>query len=179
MDRLSLRAWLAVLLVGSAFLFFVGIYLERGVVAVEPLAAAEPSSQPEASPAEGGGETGHSEAPAASAETAGETVEQHAVEARPFGIDMESPLPVGAAIVVSVLLAGAVLQMKAPIVGVAIVLFAVIIALFDLLEVSFQLGAARPGLALIASVLVVMHVMIGLIAVRLFQQERGGQMAAR
>lgn len=165
------------LLVGSALLFFVGIYLERGDVAVEPLAASAPSSPPEVSPAEDGGEAGHSDGPAASAETPGETVEQHAGEARPFGIDLESPLPVGAAIVISLLLAGAVLLVKAPIVSVTIVVFALIFAAFDLLEVSHQLGSSRPGLALIAVVLVVLHVVLGLIALRLLGRRRGGQLA--
>jgi hypothetical protein len=182
MDRLSLRAWLATLLVGSALLFFVGIYLERGGSAPERPVASAPSSQPEASNGEGGGEgaeAGHSDAPAASAGATGETAGEHAAEARPFGIDVESPLLVDSVIVISLLLALAVLRTTTPFVPVAIVGFAVIFALFDALEVSFQLGASRPGLALIAALLIALHVVTGLIALRLVRRQRGGPLATR
>jgi hypothetical protein len=181
MDRLSLRAWLAMLLVGSALLFFVGIYLERGVSAPERPAASAPSSQPEALTVEGGGEgaeAGHSEAPAASAAPAGETAGEHAAEGRPFGIDVESPLLVGGVIAISLLLALAVLLTTRPLVPVAILGFAVIFALFDALEVSFQLGALRSGLALIAMILIALHVVTGLLALRLVQRQRGGRLGA-
>ena len=182
MDRLSLRAWLAMLLVGSALLFFVGINLERGVSAPERPVASAPSSQPEPPNAAGvaeGAEAGHSDAPAASAEAAGETAGEHAAEARPFGIDVESPLLVGGVIVISLLLALAVLRTTTPFVPVAILGFAVIFALFDALEVSFQVGASRTGLALIAALLIPLHVVTGLIALRLVWRPRGGPLATR
>ena len=176
-DRLSLRAWLAILLVASALLFFVGIYLERGLTpAPEIPVAAVPSSHPEASPAEGGGEAGeagHSESPAASAEAAGETTAEHAAEARPFGIDLESPILVGGAIVISLVLASAVVRSANPLVPMAVLGFAVLFTLFDVLEVSHQLGASRTGLALIAAILAVLHVAIGWLALRLIRQARG------
>lgn len=180
MDRLSLRAWLAVLLVGSALLFFVGIYLEREVSAPERPVATTPSSQPDASQAEGAGEgaeAGHSDAPVASVEAAGETAGEHAAEARPFGIDVESPLLVGAVIVISLVLALAVLRISTPLVPVSIAVFAAIFALFDALEVSFQLATSRSGLALIAVVLIALHVVTGLIALRLVRRQRAGQLA--
>ena len=180
-DRLSLRAWLAILLVASALLFFAGIYLERATVANETPAAVVPSSQPEASPVEGGGEAGeagHSEAPAASVEAAGETATEHAAEARPFGIDLESPLLVGGAIVVSLILAFAVLRTTHPLVMMVIIGFALLFTLFDVLEVSHQLGAARSGLALIAAMLAVLHVVTALLALRLVTQARGARLAS-
>lgn len=175
-DRLSLRAWLAILLVASALLFFAGIYLERGAVATETPAAVVPSSQPQASPAEGGGEAGevgHSEAPAASAETGGETATEHAAEARPFGIDLESPLLVGGAIVISLVLAFAVLRTTNTLVPMAIIGFALLFTLFDSLEVSHQLGASRSGLTLIAAILAVLHVVTALLALRLVRPTQG------
>jgi len=171
--RLSLRAWLAILLVASALLFFAGIYLERSTVATEAPAAVVPSSQPEASSAEGGGEAGeagHSEAPLASAGGAAETATEHAAEARPFGIDLESPLLVGGSIVISLVLAFAVLRTMSPLVPMAIIGFALLFTLFDVLEVSHQLGASRSGLAFIATVLAVLHVVTALLALRLVRQ---------
>lgn len=175
-DRLSLRAWLAVLLVASALLFFAGIYLERGTTATEVPATVVPSSQPEASPTEGGGEAGeagHSEAPAASAGAAGETATEHAAEARPFGIDLESPILVGSAIVISLVLAFAVLRTTSPLVPMAIAGFALLFVVFDLLEISHQVGASRGDLALIATILAVLHVITALLAVRLVRRSGG------
>jgi hypothetical protein len=181
-DRLSLRAWLSLLLATSALLFFVGIYLERGATAAETPTALVPSSQPVASPAERGsetGEAGHSEVPAASVGGAGETVTEHATEARPFGIDVESPILVGAAIVISLLLAAAVLRSTNPVVPIAIIGFAVLFGLFDALEVSHQVGASRGGLAVIAATLAVVHMAIALLALRLVRHAPEGWMGKR
>lgn len=178
--RLSLRAWLAASLVASALLFFAGIYLERGTTATETPVATVPSGNPEASPAEGGGESGeagHSDAPAASAGGAGETDAEHAAEARPFGIDLESPIPVGAAIVISLVLALAVLRMTYPLVPVAIAGFALLLMLFDLLEVNHQLGASRSGIALIAGILAALHLVTAWLALVLLRQTRGVPLA--
>jgi hypothetical protein len=171
------------LLVGSALLFFVGIYLERGIAAPStPAAAAAPSVPPEASHAETAGdvgEAGHSEAPAASSEGAGETAATHAAEVRPFGIDLESPLLVGSAIAISLVLAFAVLRTTAPVVPLLIVGFALVFAFLDALEVSYQLGASRIGLAVVAAVLVALHVIAGIVALRLLMQPGGAVPATK
>lgn len=179
-DRMSVRAWLAMLLVGSAVLFFIGIYIERGLASTpSPPAVAAPSPQAAASqPAEGeggeAGEAGHSAEPAASAEAAaGETGTEHNAEWRPFGIDLESPLPVGGAIVASLALAVAVLVLRSWVVGLAVLGFAVLFGFFDLLEVAHQLDVARSNLAAIAVVLLVVHVAAGLLAIRLLVTQRG------
>lgn len=167
-DRLSLRAWLAGLLVISAALFFLGIYLERRVTSPAPPVAVQPSPSGHAEGAGGeAGEAGHSEAPVASAGEAGETPAQHAAESWPFGIDLEAPLLVGGAIIVSLLLALAVIRTTAPIVLVAVVGFAVLFAVLDLVEVSHQLGVSRTGLAAIAIILLALHALAMAIAVRL------------
>lgn len=160
MDRLSLRAWLAILLAGSALLFLVGIYLERGVASPEAPVAGAPTSQPEASHAEGEGSE------------AGETSEEEAAELRPLGIDLESPLFVGGAVLVPLLLALAAIRTTNPFVPLAILGFASLFAVFDVLEVSYQLGASRIGLAMIAAVLAVLHVAAGLLAVGLIRGRR-------
>ena len=167
-DRLSLRAWLAGLLVISAALFFVGIYLERGVTSEAPPVAVQPSPSVHVD-GEGGeaGEAGRSEAPVGSGGGAGETPAEHAAESWPFGIDLEAPLLVGGAIIVSLLLAVAVLRTTAPIVLVAVVGFALLFAVLDLVEMSHQLGASRTGLAAIAITLLALHALAAAIAARL------------
>ena len=55
---------------------------------------------------------------------------------------------------------------------VAILVVAVLFALFDLLEVSYQLTASRPGLAVVAGLLVVLHAIAALIAMVLLNRTR-------
>ena len=173
-DRLSLRATLAPLLAGSAILFLVGISLERGALGSTPPGVVESSAHPASSaPAEGsGGEAGEvgNSAPATAAATGegtGETAGEHSAETWPLGVDLEAPILVGAVIVVSLVLAVAVVSMTSPLVPLAIVGFAVVFGLFDLLEVVHLVGQARTGLAAIALVLLVAHAAAGLIALRL------------
>ena len=176
-DRLSLRAWLAGLLVVTAALFAIGIYLERGVgTSSEPAAVAPtPSAHVEGS-GEGGGEAAEGAPTTAPAES-GETPEEHATESWPLGIDLESPLLVGGAILVSLALAFAVLRSSSLIVPMAIVAFSILFAVLDLLELSHQLGAARAGLAALAVLLAVLHIAAALIAVRLVMSDRRAAMA--
>lgn len=172
-DRLSLRAWLAVLLAISAALFFVGIYLERGVTSPVSPAAVLSSPSPDVEGANGEpGEAGHSAEPSPSASEAGESAAEHAAETWPFGIDLESPLLVGGAILVSLLLAAAILRTTTALVPIAIVGFSLLFGILDLLEVSHQLGASRAGLAVIAAILMALHGMAALIAVRLLARQR-------
>ena len=168
-DRSSLRAWLAGLLVISAALFAVGIYLERGVGTSSEPAATQP--EPSAHVEGAGGEAGEAAPTTAPAES-GETPAEHAAESWPFGIDLESPFLVGGAIVVSLVLAFAVLRSASPIVPVAIVGFSILFAVLDLLELSHQLGASRTGLAALAVLLAVLHVAAALIAARLVMNAR-------
>lgn len=102
--------------------------------------------------------------PAGSSGETGETAEERAAEARPFGLDLESPLFVGGAIVISLLLAAAVLRSTATSVSAAVAAFAGLFAAFDALELRSQLAASRTSLALIAALLLVLHVVAGLIA---------------
>ena len=187
-DRLSLRAMLALVLAGSAILFFVGIYLERGAIASTAPVVVQPSAQPASSaPVEGAsgeaGEAGHSpaaSAPAAGESTAtapegsGETAGEHASETWPFGLDLEAPLLVGGVIVVSIVLAVAIVATSTLIVPVAIVGFAVLFGLFDLLEVAHQVGRNQIGLAVIALVLLAAHAVVGVIALRLLRNRNPG-----
>ena len=178
-DRSSLRAALALLLAGSAIVFFVGIYLERGATVQSSPAAVEPSTQPVLSaPAEGtSGEAGEARqsaapAPATTGETTVESAGEHAAETWPLGIDLEAPFLVGGVVLLSLILALAVLRIAGPLVPLVIAGFAVVFALFDLLEVVHQVDQARTGLAAIALGLLAAHAAAGLVALRLVVRRR-------
>ena len=180
-DRLSPRAMLALLLAGSALLFFVGIYLERGALASIAPVVVQPSAEPAASaPVEGAsgeaGEVGHSPAAAAPAagESTGETAGEHATETWPLGLDLEAPPLVGGVIVVSIVLAVTIVATTSLIAPLAIVGFAVLFGLFDLLEVAHQVGRNQIGLAAIALVLLAAHAAAGRIALRLLRSRSPG-----
>jgi hypothetical protein len=169
---MSVRAWLAILLVSSAVLFFIGTTIERGTVTSSTPEGAAPSNQPVASQsAEGGsgeaGEIGHSAAPAASSEATGETAPEVSAEWRPLGIDLESPLPVGGAILASLVLALAILRLRSSLVPLAVIGFALVFAVFDVLEIVHQVDVARPSLVAIASTLLAIHVVAILLSIRL------------
>jgi FtsH-binding integral membrane protein len=172
-DRLSLRAWLAGLLVLSPALFLVGIALERRTTTDASPAAVQP--EPSAHVEGEGGESGegseaaHSAVPA----EANETPEQHAAEILPLGIDLESPLLVGGAILVSLVLAVAVLRSTNPLIPTAIVGFAVLFGVLDLLELAHQIGESNTGIALMAALIAVVHGVIAIIAIRLLMDARG------
>ncbi len=173
-DRSSLRAWLAGLLITTAALFAVGIYLERGVGASPGPAVIQP--EPSAHVEGAGGEAAEAAPTTAPAES-GETPAKHAAESWPLGIDLESPLLVGGAIIVSLGLAFAVLRSVNPVVPVAIVGLSVLFAVLDLLEVSHQVGVSRPGLAALSLLLAVLHAAAALIAARLVMNDRRAAIA--
>ena len=173
-DRISARAWLATVLVGGALLFFIGISIEQGATSPATPTAVTPSGESAASqPVEGGGSEAGEGATAkpegSSAAVSGETTPEAATEWRPFGINLESPMPVGGAILVSVLLAVAVIRLTSPMVPVAVIGFALVFLVFDGLEVAHQVEVAKPILAVIATVLVVLHLAAALLAVRLIR----------
>ncbi|MGH9212005.1 MAG: hypothetical protein ACRD2C_15175 [Acidimicrobiales bacterium] len=103
---------------------------------------------------------GHSEqgqaAEITAAERLGNTAEEGGEE-RVLGIDFESPLLVGAAVVVSVLLAGVLWPRPDRRLLVVITIAAGAFALLDTAEVVHQLNADRTGLASLAALIAVLH----------------------
>lgn len=89
----------------------------------------------------------------------------------------EPDAPTGLVIVVSLVLALAVVRTAGPLVPRAIAAFTVVVALFDLLEVVHQLGQTRTGLAAIAVVALATHVAAGFVAVRLLLNRRSAMSA--
>lgn len=158
---MSLRAWLAGVLTASALLFGAGIALERGLVGGSP-AASETS---EGSGEEVEGSEGGSDEGTEAAEGSGEEAE----ELRPFGLDLESPLFVGAAIFGALALAAGVLLTRSRYLLGLVAAFAVVFLLFDLAEVAFKMQASEVGLAIIAGMLVALHAAAALLAVSLLR----------
>lgn len=166
-DRPSLRAVLAALLVLSAALFAVGIVIERGATAdTHGGLAASPSTEGSHSESGESGSSGESAGhPASSAiPEAGSALGESGNDANVMGLDLESPLFVGAAFLISLGLAFAVLRTRSPLVLWAVVAFAVAFGLLDLREASHQLDEGRPVIATVAIALLIIHPAIAVIA---------------
>lgn len=139
---------IAILLIVAAGLFVIGVTAERD----EDTHSDEPTSgtgeHHEGSEADEGTETPTAE-PAES--EAGEN------EERVLGIDVESPLAIAAAVVVSVLLAGLVWRRPSPRLLVVIAVVAAAFAVLDIAEVVHQVDENRTGLALLAGIIATAH----------------------
>lgn len=158
---------IAALLAGAALLFVIGATLEAG----EDTHAGEPAAEA----------TAHRE-PNEAAETRGEAVERvegtesgapEAGEERVLGIDVESPLLVTAAVVVSLLLA--VLVWRRPDRRLLLVLaaLAAAFAVLDVAEVIHQVDGDRAGLAVLAAIIAAVHVAAAALAVEQTAAPRG------
>ena len=181
-DLGRLRAAMATLLVASALLFVVGIFIERGtgsvhtphLEATSPPAAQSPAPHVEGSgeSGENGGESGASHAPEASAaESAGEGVghtDTGSGEAI-LGIDPEAPALVALAIIVSLLAAFLVWRDGRRLVIAAAIVVALGFAALDVLELSHQAREGTALLVVIAGLVAIGHVLaagVGLTIVR-------------
>jgi hypothetical protein len=123
------------------------------------------------------GETGrHDEATESAEQIEAETAERPANEAEPaeeggeervLGLDLESPLLVTAAVVVSVLFAGLVWRRRDRSLLVAIAVFGAGFAVLDIAEIAHQLDEDRTGLALLAGLIAALHAATAVLAVHL------------
>jgi hypothetical protein len=159
-----MRGALVVLLVGSAILFLIGSTIERNHSNHEttPVAHAEGSG-------EGGEETSTEGA------TSGEThAEKHGeAGAKLLGVNTESLALSILAVVVSFLLAAAVwLQIWPRWVLVAVIVFGLVFAAGDAREVVHQLDESNNGLAVVASILIVLHLGVALLGALLLRPRR-------
>ena len=144
---MSIRAHhlIAALLVVAAVLFVIAVSAETGEDDHSDEAASETLEHRES------GEAAESE------DAESEEAESAADEERVVGIDVESPLLVSAAVVVSLLLAA--LAWRRPTRGV-LVLVAVVaaaFAVFDLAEIAHQLDEDNTGLVVLAAAVAVLH----------------------
>lgn len=155
----------AVLLVVSAALFAVGVAVERSQASSESPAAA-------AAEAPGHVESGSagSEASEASAEAPDEDTHTDDGGESILGINPESWGLVALGIAVSVLLAVAALTItgtsRRNLLFGAIALFGLVFAILDVGELIHQVGESRAGIAVLAAVLVVLHLLLSATALK-------------
>ena len=146
------------LLIVSAALFVIGVSVERGSenhevpVVSQNAAPAKPvdSDGGEGSSASG---AGHVDAPAAAQTT---SPQNESV----LGIDLENPWLVGAAVVGSLVLMGALLCFGYRVLPI-VVLFAIAAALFDVSEVLRQLQRNNTTVTLLAALVLLAHAAVG------------------
>ena len=147
------RALIVILLIGSAVLFVIGTTLERGESKHDEPAAATSS--------EASGEETEDE------EAAGEG------EERILGVDPDSPWAVALAVVASLALAAGVALIGSTPVLALTGLFALAFAAGDLRELVRQLDESNAGIAVIAAVLVVAHLLVAALAASLVRRRLG------
>jgi Flp pilus assembly protein TadB len=87
-------------------------------------------------------------------------------EERVLGIDVESPLLVTAAVIVSLLLAGLVWRRPHRQLLIVIAIVAAGFAVLDAAEIAHQLDEDRSGLALLAGVIMALHTAAAALAIR-------------
>lgn len=82
-----------------------------------------------------------------------------------LGIDLESPLPITTAVIVSLLLAGLVWRRPHPQLLIVIAVVAAAFAVLDAAEVAHQLGEDHTGLALLAGLIAALHAAAAALAI--------------
>jgi len=197
----TLRILVTLLLVASAALFAIGVAIERNSKHNEKHAAlgidyvlaadehvgesaahraAEQKHSKTAPPTEAGhapsdGRAGHREAGSESGHP-GESAAQLASEKqgeRVFGIDIESPALVIAAVAVSLLLAAALWLTGSVLAALALAGFALVAAIFDVREVFHQIDESRTNLTVIAAIVAALHLAVVTGALVLARRLRG------
>jgi hypothetical protein len=137
--------------------------------------SAAPAKRPSGNaPAEG--KPGHRESSTGSAHS-GESAAQLASEKkrgeRVFGIDIESPALVIAAVAVSVLLAAALWLTGSVLAPLALAGFALVAAIFDVREVFHQIDESRTNLTVIAAIVAALHLAVVAGALVLARRSQG------
>jgi hypothetical protein len=187
------RILTATLLLVSAAAFATGVALERSATTRErPAATREPShaeagtgttsAVPAATTAAGDADAGNEAAKSATelgaagesgqaaADTGVESRAAHAAEGSSeslVGVNPESTFLVVAAVLLSALLAVLVLTIGFPLVAATIAVAMLAFAVLDIREITHQLNESRPGLAIMAAVVALLHVLAGIAAVSL------------
>lgn len=153
------------LLVVSAALFATGALIEHnsGKTGERPGQAAQQREQDgPGEGSEGRAADGHDEQTEQNGQT-GSGVPEDAGQAdqeRLLGLPAESPLTVGGAVIVALLLAGAAWRRPIPVVIAATGLFAAAAAVFDIAETAHQINEGRGGIAALAALVAVLHLAI-------------------
>ena len=167
-----LRALLAVLLAGSAILFLIGSTIERSHRHQEEIGAAGTAR---ASTGEGSESSGEGSESQTHSDTGATETGYHESGARILGVDTESLALSIAAVVVSLLLAAAVVLergRRSKLVLLGVVGFGLVFAAGDARELVHQLDESNNGLAAVAAVLLALHLGISALAGLVLLRER-------
>jgi hypothetical protein len=155
-----LRAALVLLLVGSGLLFAIGSTIERHQQQTEPAAAGKPAGE---NGGESGGETSSAESTEHLEKSHGEA------GATILGVDTESVALTVIAVVASLLLALAVWLRRWPrLVLLCVGGFGLVFAAGDARELVHQLDESNAALAVIAAILIGLHLAVAVLAAALF-----------
>lgn len=167
------KLWLiAGLMIIATILFVIGVAIERNGGHQE--VGEGHSDEANNAHVETSGETHSEEGEQAHAEASGEAPIEKRGQAHSeaiFGLDLESPLLVGAAVLVSLVLAGALLYFGHPVLRV-IIPVTVILMLLDVVEVIRQVGVSNIGIAAIAGVIVLLRLVIIVLAILALRERR-------
>jgi hypothetical protein len=173
-DARTIRVVAALALVLGAALFAFGVARERSGGETQEVPVATSPHEEGADDVEGGMGDEHATEPA---EPAGH-VEPDAVL---FGVDLESTPFVVAAVVVSVVVAAALVWMPSVAVVILVVAFAFVFAVADVREVLKQVDENTGGIAAIAGLVCAIHVGAAILAVaawRILRDSAGSTFAA-
>jgi len=155
-----MRFLLVGLIAVSTVLYVIGVTLEH---------AGERQETPAAQLVPAEGQPGHSEANETPSETIPETQPEAAHQEALFGINLESPGFIAAAIIGAIVLIGLVLWMER--IGLLLaVVFALAAVLLDVLEVITQINRSNTGLVAVAILVAVAHLVVGIVAVLLLRR---------
>lgn len=164
------RALIALLLVVTAALFAIGTAIERSDRHSEEGSATPAAASNEGGEADEGDEAGEegeashegAETPHSASSEESETV---------LGIDTESTPVIVAGVAASALLAVAVLLVRSRAVLVVVAGFTLLFAAGDLRELLHQLDESRTSVAVIAAILLVLHLATCALAAQRFRRE--------
>jgi Flp pilus assembly protein TadB len=156
---------IAILLIVAAGLFVLGVTAEDDHDTHSDEPTAEAADAGEHNEATGSAETIEAEAAERSATAAEAAQEADEDEERVLGIDVESPVLVTAAVVVSVLLAGLVWLRPNRRLLIVIAVVAAGFAVLGAAEVAHQLDEDRPALALLGGVIGALHASAAALAI--------------
>lgn len=172
--------WLvALLLVIASVLFAMGTSIERSDShedeGAETSTTAEQGGEAEEGQAGEEGEEGEAVEEGEDAHSESEEGEESETV---LGIDVESTPMIVAAVAASILLALATLFVRSRAVLVLVAVFALVFAAGDLRELLHQLDESRTSIAVIAGVLIALHLATAVLAWLRFRQEGGTAEAA-
>jgi hypothetical protein len=157
--RDPLRVALILFLLVSAVIFAVGTSIERGHAGEAKNETSVSAHQGTSESGEGSGGESHP----ASTESSGETI---------FGVNADASWLVAVVVAITVLLAGAIWARPERWLLIAVVLFGLAAAVFDLRELVHQVDVGRASLIALAAVLAAVHLGVSGLAAEIMRREK-------